>query len=51
MLPDLVHLAGLTADGILNPLVDEVYPFDRVRDAHARVDSGRKCGTVVLVVS
>lgn len=46
--PDLDELALLAAAGILDPLVDGEYSLDDVRSAHARVDTGRKRGTVVL---
>lgn len=46
--PDLAELALLAATGILTPLVDSEYALDDVRSAHARVDSRRKRGTVVL---
>lgn len=48
-IPDLIELARLTSSGAISPLIDSSYPLDRVNDAHARVDSGRKRGTVVLV--
>lgn len=46
--PDLAELALLTASGVLQPLIDSVYPLDAIGEAYARVDSGRKRGTVVL---
>ena len=46
--PDLVELARLTAEGHLTPLNDSTYPLTEVAQAHARVDSKRKRGTVVL---
>jgi NADPH:quinone reductase-like Zn-dependent oxidoreductase len=46
--PDLAELALLAAAGILNPLIDGVYALDDIRAAHARVDTGRKRGTVVV---
>lgn len=50
-LPDLVELARLVSTGAIAPLIDSEHPLDRIRDAHARVDSGRKRGTVVLTVA
>ena len=46
--PDLAELARLAAEGILTPPIDSEYPLDEVVVAHARVDSKRKRGTVVL---
>lgn len=46
--PDLAELARLAAEGILTPTIDSEYPLDEVVAAHARVDSKRKRGTVVL---
>ncbi len=48
VLPDLVELATLAAAGSITPLVDGSYPLERIREAHARVDSGHKRGTVVV---
>ena len=50
-LPDLVELARLVTTGAITPLIDSEHPLDRIRDAHARVDSRRKRGTVVLTPS
>lgn len=47
-LPDLVELARLTSAGAIAPLIDGEHHLDRIADAHARVDSGRKRGTVVM---
>ncbi|WP_205783885.1 NAD(P)-dependent alcohol dehydrogenase [Microbacterium sp. 10M-3C3] len=47
--PALVaHLLAWVADGTLAPLVDAVVPLDRIAEAYARVDSGRKVGTVLV---
>lgn len=46
--PDFAELARLAAEGILTPPIDSEYPLDEVVAAHARVDSKRKRGTVVL---
>lgn len=36
--------------GILRPVIDQTYPFDALPVAHARVDSGRKRGSVVVTM-
>ncbi len=48
---DVVHLANLAGMGVLKPLIDTIYPFARLPDAHARVETGRKRGSVVVSVS
>lgn len=48
---DLAHLATLVQSGALRPVIDSRYPLDRIEQAHARVDTGRKVGSVVVTVS
>lgn len=38
----------LAIKGGLKPVIDSVYPFSKIAEAHARVDSGRKVGCVVV---
>ncbi len=45
---DLRRLAELAAAGVYRPHVGRVYPFSRIREAHAHVDTGHKQGSVVL---
>lgn len=45
---DVAELARLGGQGILKPVIDSVVPFDRLPEAHARVDTGRKRGSVVV---
>ncbi|MEM7160585.1 MAG: NAD(P)-dependent alcohol dehydrogenase [Myxococcota bacterium] len=44
----LPKLADLAEAGVLNPLIDEVFAFDDITEAHRRVDTGRKRGNVVV---
>lgn len=44
----LALLAELAESGVYKPLIDETFTFDRIVDAHRRVDSGRKRGNVVV---
>lgn len=44
------HLAELMADGAYRPVVDRTYDFDELRDAYAYVDTGRKVGSVVILM-
>jgi NADPH:quinone reductase-like Zn-dependent oxidoreductase len=46
----LAELARLFADGTLKPVIDSRYTLETIRDAHARVDSKRKRGDVVVTV-
>ena len=41
-------LIALAEQGAIKPVVDSVLPFTRIVDAHRRVDSGRKVGSLVL---
>jgi NADPH:quinone reductase-like Zn-dependent oxidoreductase len=41
-------LIELAERGVLKPVVDSVLPFGRIADAHRRVDSGHKVGSLVL---
>jgi len=41
-------LMSLAERGVLKPVIDSVLPFDRIVDAHRRVDGGHKVGSVVL---
>lgn len=45
---DVVLLADLSAKGVLKVVIDKVYPFDEIVDAHRHVDTGHKVGNVVL---
>jgi len=48
---DIAELAGLVDAGVLKPVIDSVYAFEDMRAAHARVDSGRKRGSVVVRIA
>ena len=45
---DLATLARLAHEGRFKPLIDRVFPFAEMPAAHARVDTGRKRGSVVV---
>lgn len=47
---DLAHIVELYRSGNIRPLVDREYGFEQVVEAHRYVESGRKVGSVVLVV-
>jgi NADPH:quinone reductase-like Zn-dependent oxidoreductase len=48
---DLRELADLAAAGKYRPLVDRVYPFEQIVDAHRYVDAGHKKGSVVITLA
>ena len=44
------YLRSLMARGAYRPVVDRTYSFDRLREAYAYVDTGRKVGNVVVTM-
>jgi NADPH:quinone reductase-like Zn-dependent oxidoreductase len=42
------RLLDLAAQGIIRPVIDRTYPFEEIAEAHRRVDSGRKRGSIVV---
>jgi NADPH:quinone reductase-like Zn-dependent oxidoreductase len=46
MLADIVQLCG---DGVLSPVIDRVFPFDRAGEAHAYIQARKNFGKVLLV--
>ena len=42
------HLLDLTARGAIRPVIDSRYRFEDIAEAHRRVDTGRKVGSVVV---
>jgi NADPH:quinone reductase-like Zn-dependent oxidoreductase len=48
---DLRELSRLAEAGVYRPLIDSVYAFEDMRDAHVRADSGRKRGSVVVRIA
>ena len=47
---DIPQLAELAASGVLKPVIDRVYSFEQLPEAHAYVETGRKKGSVVVRV-
>jgi NADPH:quinone reductase-like Zn-dependent oxidoreductase len=43
-------IADLAAKGVLVPVIEQRYPFERLVDAYRIVDSGRKKGSVVVTL-
>ena len=44
------HVLPLLAAGRVRPPIDSVFPFDRVAEAHARMDAGQHIGKIVLTM-
>lgn len=47
---DLRWLAELAAAGRYRPLIDRSFPLERIAEAHAYVETGRKRGSVVITM-
>jgi NADPH:quinone reductase-like Zn-dependent oxidoreductase len=47
---DFAGAYALIADGRARPVVDEVFPLDEIRAAHARLEAGEQLGKVVLAI-
>ncbi|MCF8532890.1 MAG: NAD(P)-dependent alcohol dehydrogenase [Reyranella sp.] len=47
---DLDALRELAEAGAFRPVIDRRYPFDRIVEAHAYVDTGHKKGSVVITM-
>jgi NADPH:quinone reductase-like Zn-dependent oxidoreductase len=47
----LLCLKQLAEAGHFRPVIDQRYPLERIVEAHARVETGRKKGSVVITVS
>ena len=50
LVEDLQTLARLAHEGAYRPVIDHVYPLAEIAAAHARVDTGRKRGNVVVTI-
>ncbi|QEO15386.1 NAD(P)-dependent alcohol dehydrogenase [Agromyces intestinalis] len=48
---DLRLLCELVEQGAFVPVIDRVVPFERIAEAHARVDTHRKVGAVVVAMA
>jgi NADPH:quinone reductase-like Zn-dependent oxidoreductase len=47
---DLELLRQVAESGVYRPVIDRIYPFERIAEAYAHVDTGRKKGNVVLTL-
>jgi NADPH:quinone reductase-like Zn-dependent oxidoreductase len=48
---DMRHFAALWEQQRIRPVIDSTFPLARIQEAHARAESGRKAGNVVVTVA
>src|SRR4051794_41006639 len=51
MATDVAVISDLAECGVLRPVIDGLHPMHRAGDAHRRVETGHKVGSVVLNIS
>jgi NADPH:quinone reductase-like Zn-dependent oxidoreductase len=47
-LEELLALKEMIEDGTIKPVVDKIYPFEQAAEAHHRVETEQRLGTVVI---
>ncbi len=48
---DMEYVAELLEKGAIRPVIDSRYPLERIADAHRRVETRHKTGSVVVTVA
>ena len=48
---DLEHIVELIQSGVVEPVIDRVYPMEQIVEAHRHVESRHKRGSVVVTVA
>lgn len=47
----VAELVAMAAAGVFKPVIDRMFPFEKMREAHALVETGHKRGSVVVTLS
>ena len=49
MRDELDDIVKLYERGVVKPVIDSTFPFDRAAEAHDKLDSGKNVGKVLLI--